>query len=192
MRPLIRWPNLTRTIALIAWVGLVGACATISTGSHYDETNNFGLYETFSWIDENPYINDASSVRVDPLTQSKIQNAIQDKLEQKGYSFVEDRDNADFVLAYVVGTREKIRISSYPVGYRGSWGWHVHGSHYYVHEYTQHSYTEGTLSIDIFDGKTKQPVWHGWAEKSITESDRKDPSAIIKEGVAKLLESFPR
>ncbi|RLA31704.1 MAG: hypothetical protein DRR11_10175, partial [Gammaproteobacteria bacterium] len=146
----------------------------------------------FSWIDENPYISDASTIRVDPLTQSKIQNAIQNQLEQKGYSFVEDRDNADFVLAYTVGTREKIRISSYPVGYRGSWGWHVYGSHYYVHEYTQHSYTEGTLSIDIFDGKTKQPVWHSWAEKSITESDRKDPSAIIKEGVAKLLESFPR
>ncbi|RLA27995.1 MAG: hypothetical protein DRR11_17365, partial [Gammaproteobacteria bacterium] len=86
MRPLIRWPYLTRTIALIALAGLMGACATISTGSHYDETNNFGLYNTFSWIDENPYISDASTIRVDPLTQSKIQNAIQNQLEQKGYS----------------------------------------------------------------------------------------------------------
>jgi len=88
MRPLFRWPYLTRAFALIAWAGLVGACATISTGSHYDETNNFGLYKTFSWIDENPYINDVSTIRVDPLTQSKIQNAIQNQLEQKGYSFL--------------------------------------------------------------------------------------------------------
>ena len=192
MKPLIGWPYLTQTLALVVCAGLLAACATISTGSHYDETNDFGLYKTFSWIDDNPYINDASTVRVDPLTQSKIQNAIRTQLEQKGYSFVEVRDNADFVLAYTVGTREKIQISSYPMGYRGSWGWHVHGSHYYVHEYTQHSYTEGTLSVDIFDGNTKKPVWHGWAEKSITESDRKDPSAVIKEGVAKLLEAFPR
>jgi hypothetical protein len=183
------WPRLA---ILIACSGFLTACATISTGSHYDETTNFGAYRTFSWIDEVPYIGYDSADRVSPLSQSKIARAIRTQLEQKGYSFIDDRDNADFVVAYTIGTREKIRVSSYPVAYQGSWGWHVHGSYYYVREYSEHSYTKGTLGVDIFDGNSKKPVWHGWAEKTISESDRKNPDAIINEGVAKLFESFPR
>jgi hypothetical protein len=192
MKVLIARPSLMRTIAIVAAGTILTACATISTGSHYDETTNFGAYQTFSWIDESPYIADDSSVRVDPLSQSKIQNAIRSELERKNYSITDDRDSADFVVAYTVGTREKIQTTSYPVGYHGSWGWHVHGSYYYVRENAEHRYTEGTLGVDIFDGKSKKPVWHGWAEKTITESDREDPSAVIKEAVAMLFESFPR
>ncbi len=192
MKFLVFRPRLAQIITFLAVSGFLTACATISTGSHFDETTNFGAYQTFSWIDQVPYISDGSTVRISPLTQNKIQQAIQSQLEQTGYSFTEDRENADFVLAYTIGTRDKIRVDSYPVGYRGSWGWHVHGSYYYVREYSEHSYTEGTLGVDIYDGKSNKPVWHGWAEKTITESDREDPSSVIKEGVAKLFQSFPR
>jgi len=191
MRLIVYKQYLVRAIAIIAAGMILTACATISTGSHYDETTNFGVYKTFSWIDDVPYIADDSSVRVSPLSQSKIQNAIQSELERKNYTFTDDRGSADFVIAYTVGTREKIRTTSYPVGYHGDWGWHVHGSYYYVRETTEHRYTEGTLAVDIFDGESKKPVWHGWAEKTITESDREDPSSIIREGVALLFESFP-
>jgi hypothetical protein len=185
-------PRLAQIIAFIVWSGFLVACATISTGSHYDETTNFGAYQTFAWIDEAPYVTDGSTVRISPLTQSKIQQAIQAQLEQGGYSFIEDRENADFVLAYTIGTRDKIRVTSYPASYHGSWGWHVNGSYYYTREISEHSYTEGTLGVDVFDGKSKKPVWHGWAEKTITESDREDPSSVIQEGVTKLFQSFPR
>jgi hypothetical protein len=43
----------------------------------------------------------------------------------------EDQYNADFVLSYTVATRDKIRVSSHLVGYRETWGWHVHASYYY-------------------------------------------------------------
>lgn len=183
---------LAMMMAITAVSAFLTACSTISTGSHYDETTNFGAYQTFSWIDETPYISDESTVRISPLSQSKIQQAIRAELERKGYSFTDERNSADFVVAYTVGTRDTIRVSSYPVAYRGAWGWHVRGSYYYTHETMEHSYTEGTLGVDIFDGKSSKPVWHGWAEKTITESDREDPSSVIREGVAKLFESFPR
>ena len=192
MTSLVFRPRLARIFAFIAVSGFLAACATISTGSHYDETTNFGAYQTFAWIDEIPYIGYDSTDRVSPLSQSKIAQAIRTQLEQKGYSFVDDRDSADFVVAYTIGARQEIRATSYPAGYGGPWGWHVHGSYYYVREYTEHSYTKGTLGVDIFDGRSKKPVWHGWAEKTISESDRKDPDPLIKEGVAKLFKSFPR
>lgn len=184
-RPLAR-------IAVFAAAAVLAACAAIRTGSHYDETTNFGAYTTFSWIDRDPYITDESPARISPLSQSKIQDAIRSELERKGYAFTENRDDADFVVAYTVGTREQIRTTHYPVGFHGSWGWHVHGSYYYIRETIEHRYTEGTLGVDIFDGQMRKPVWHGWAEKTITQSDRADPGPVIREGVAKLFESFPR
>jgi hypothetical protein len=183
--------RLVRTVFLIAFSTVVAACASIRTGSHFNETINFGAYKTFSWIDDVPYVVDDSGIRISPLTQDKIQRAIKSQLTLQGFSFIEEFGAGDFIVAFTVGTREKMRVTSYPSDYRGNWGWHVYGSHYYIREYTEHSYTEGTLGVDIFDGESKQPVWHGWAEKSITESDRKDPSAVILKGVAQLFESFP-
>ncbi|MDH4124913.1 MAG: DUF4136 domain-containing protein [Gammaproteobacteria bacterium] len=172
---------------------LVG-CSTISTGAHYDETTNFGAYKTFSWIGASPYVTAAndSEPAVSPLTRSKIEAALRAGLEAKGYQFVEQDGQADFVLAYTIGTRQEISIDSYPAPYYGAWGWHVRGSHYYVNEVSAHSYTRGTLGVDIFDADSKQPVWHGWAEKTITDDDRKDPSAAINAAVTKLLEAFPK
>lgn len=172
---------------------LVG-CSTISTGAHYDETTNFGAYKTFSWIGANPYItaSGGSGPVVSPLTTAKIEAAIRAGLETKGYQFVEQHDEADFVLAYTIGTRQEISVNSYPPPYYGPWGWHVRGSHYYAYEVSAHSYTRGTLGVDVFDARTKQPVWHGWAEKTVTDDDRKDPSPAINAAVTKLLEKFPK
>jgi hypothetical protein len=128
---------------------------------------------------------------ISPLTQSKIQDAIRIELEKQGFEFRDDRDEADFVVAYTVGARDKVRIDSYPADYRGRWGWHVDYSYYFVREVSAHTYTQGTLGVDIFDNDSNKPVWHGWAEKTITASDRADPSKTINVGVAKLFESFP-
>ncbi len=167
-------------------------CTTIDTGAHYDETNDFGAYETFSWVDDEPYVRGDGEVQVSPLTHRIIREAIRSELERRGYTYTDDRNDGDFAIAYTVGTRERLSVDHYPAYFRGAWGWHVHGSHYYVHEYRPHSYTRGTLSVDIFDVESGQPVWHGWAEKTITESDRENPREPIQESVAKLFEEFPR
>lgn len=187
-----RWSALL--VACGMTMSLLAACATISTGAHYNETTDFGAYQTFSWIDENPYVAapDDSATAVSPLTHAKIQNAIRAGFESKGFEFVEQRDRADFVIAYTIGTREEISVDSYPAPYFGAWGWHVSGSRYYVHELSAHSYTRGTLAVDVFDGASKQPVWHGWAQKTVTADDRKDPTPSINAAVNKLLLEFPR
>lgn len=178
------------TVTLFTY-GLLGACTTIQTGSHFDETTNFGAYRTFSWVDDEPYVTDESSIRVSPLTQQNVQDAIRNELIRSGHTYSDNRDEADFLVAYTVGTRDRIRVTSYPVDYPGNWGWHVYGSHYYIREFSAHSYTEGTLGVDIFDGKTSKPVWHGWVEKTISSSDRENPEPMIREGVARLFENFP-
>lgn len=183
---------ISRNVALVLAIAGLWGCSSIRTGSHLDGTNDFSRYETFSWIAENPYVGHDSDDAISPLAQAKIKSAISDQLEFKGYTYTANPDAADFIVSYTVGSREKLRTTSYPSAYHGSWGWHVRGSYYYVREYEEHSYTESTLAVDIFDGASKKPVWHGWAGKTVTESDRKNPDEVIKNSVAKLLEAFPR
>jgi len=180
-----------KSLFLLILAGLLCSCATINTGSHFDETANFGAYKSFSWIDDEPMISMDSSIPVSALALSMIETAIQSELTVKGYAFAENREDADFVVGYTIGTRENIRVDSYPAHYRGRWGWHVPYSYYYYQDISAHSYTKGTLSVDIFDNESGKPVWHGWAEKTVSQSDREDPTPAIKEGVRMLFESFP-
>lgn len=177
---------------LLIVAGTLGACATINTGSYADEDTDFGSYQSYSWIDDSPYIEAASDVRVNALALSMIESSMQAQLEQRGYQFIEDREAADLLVAYTVGTRERIRMESYPVGYRGHWGWHDPHSHYYFRHVSAENYTHGTLGVDIFDNETGKPVWHGWAEKTVTDDDRANPGPTIKDGIAKLFQSFPK
>ena len=180
-------------IATALFLGAVlTGCATIKTGAHQDESASFRTYQTFAWIADNPLIlGDGEATAVSPLSQKKITGAIESELRAKGFRYSTDRDQADFVLSYTVGTREKLEARSYPSGYRGSWGWHMYGLYYYTTEVDHRTYTEGTLGIDIFDGNSKQPVWHGWASKTILASDRENPSPAIREAVAGIFTHFP-
>ena len=184
--------RLPGTMFLLLFAGLLSGCATINTGSHFDETADVRSYQSFSWIENDPLISVDSTIPVSALAKSMIKTAIRDELTEKGYTFVEDRDEADFVVAYTIGTRENIRVDSYPVEYRGRWGWHVPYTYYDYREVSAHSYTKGTLSVDVFDNESRKPVWHGWAEKTITQSDREDPGPSINAGVNLLFGSFPR
>jgi hypothetical protein len=186
------WRRLLAVSIIVVLTSTLAACATISTGSYSDKSTNFGDYESFSWIDDEPYIPPDASLAISALAKSMIESAIRRQLEQRGCSFTDDRVAADLLLAYTVGVREKTMIQSYPVGYRGHWGWHYPYSHYYFRNVSADNYTQGTLGVDVFDNETGKPVWHGWAEKTVTDSDRTDPAPTIEEGVAKLFASFPR
>jgi hypothetical protein len=178
--------------ALILIGAFVTGCATVKSGAHHDEFASFGNYQSFAWIADKPLIlGDGDQPSISPLAEKKIVQAINDELTGKGFTYSENPDQADFVVAYTVGTREKIVATSYPTAYRGRWGWHLYGRYYYQTEVVHRTYTEGTLGIDIFDGKTKKPVWHGWASKTVTSADRNDPSPAIEEAVAEIIKRFP-
>ena len=123
-------------------------------------------------------------------------STIKDSLEAKGYRQVNNPQAADFVLSFTIGSREEIRVDSYPsmggagYGYPRHWGW---GRSYYGYgtDTTVRQYTRGMLAVDIFDVSQRRPVWHGVAEKKINESDRADAEGTIRAAVDAVLEGFP-
>ena len=118
---------------------------------------------------------------------------VESVLGASGYKLVPDADSADFALSFTIGSRDEIKVDSYPsmsagYGYPGRWGGAYYG---YGTETTVRQYTEGMLAIDVFDVEERRPVWHGVASKTISDSDRKDSGATIQAAVDAILAGFP-
>lgn len=182
-------------IAVMA--AFLSGCASGFKATHdHDPEHDFSAYQTFAWISARPMMVGATAGARNPLVEPRVMSAISDALVTKGYTKVDEAKSADFVLSFTVGSREEIRIDSYPTGYggygaygrRGGWGgaYYGYGGHTSVRQYTR-----GVLAIDIFDVKKRQPVWHGVADKTISESDREDMVGTIKAAVDAILAGFP-
>jgi hypothetical protein len=173
-------------VLLLAWFTL--GCAGVQARSDFDPNARFDAYHSFAWLGEAPGTlpGGAGSEGVDPLLARRIRESIESHLEARGYRKVDDPAAADFVVSFSLGKREKIQIQSGPTlggGYYGYGGWYAGSS------VTATSYTEGTLSIDIFDGRSHLAVWHGWASKRVNEAT--DRAALVDEVVGAILAKFP-
>jgi len=164
----------------------------------HDTSMEFGDYRNYAWLSENPMKVGPTSQIGNPLLEPRIMSAVEDNLNAKGYTKVTERGSADFVLSFTVGSREEIKVDSYPsmtsgVGYGyprhwGGWGGAYYG---YGTETSVRQYTTGMLAVDIFDVEERRPVWHGVAEKTINESDREDAEGTIRDAVTAVLAGFP-
>lgn len=177
--------------ALVVLISL-GACATtIRASSDYYAQADFGSFERYAWMSDMPFIVPTGyEVAVSPLNQRRIKEAVESELAVKGLTLIDDPGSADFVVSLTVGTRDRVDVGAYPVRYRGTWGWR-NTFYYYGADVDAHAYTEGTLAIDIFDETTKQPIWHGWATKRITNSDLINAGEQIQAAVKAIFADFP-
>ncbi len=126
---------------------------------------NFGAYKTFAWANSLP------PQGMDPVEYQKIQSDVELGLASKGY---QKASTGDISLILTVGARQKTDFES--------WGW-------FGMQTDAYSYTQGTLSVDAFDTKTKRAVWHGHATETVNPD--KPDSGKIDDAVAKLMGRFP-
>lgn len=177
---------------------LLSACASTFEASYdHDPANDFTNYQSFAWISKNPMKVGQGVTVANPLLEPRITSALEKALVAKGYKYVIEPKNADFVVSFTIGSREEIKVDSYPSmsagygrAYPGHWGWG--GMYYGVGTETQvRQYTEGMLAVDIFDVQARRPVWHGVATKRINDSDRENLEATIQAAVDAILVGFP-
>ena len=66
-------------------------------------------------------------------------------------------------------------------------GW---GQGYATTTFSEEDYLEGTLVLDVFDGKTRDQVWQGVATGTVTEDPGKREKAIPR-NIAALMKKYP-
>ena len=173
---------------------LLLACQTPIQG-HFevDQSAPFDTYTTYAWISKEPLVRpqpgvSGAEIRISPLVDQRIRAAVERNLQAKGFERSERVQSAHLALSFSVGARQEIRVDSYPsrAGYRygpyahGGWASDVRTS------------TKGTLAIDVFDVRSKQAVWHGWAESRISASMSQEArTELVNRAVDSILKSFP-
>ena len=188
----------SRLLCTIFSLVLIAGCASTFEASYdHDPANDFKKYQSFAWISKNPMKVGKGVNVANPLLEPRITSTLEKALAAKGYKYVIEPKDADFVVSFTIGSREEIKVDSYPsmsagygMGRPGHWGW---GSMYYGYgtETQVRQYTEGMLAVDIFDVKERRPVWHGVATKRINDSDRDDMDATIRAAVDAIVAGFP-
>ena len=180
-------------IIMLTLICIVSGCAsTQKSRVNFDRNSEISTahYQKFAWLKESKIL--VTPDDVNPVMKVRMDDAIEQAFIAKGYQLVDDAEQADFTISYTMGSRDKIKSDSLPVFYRFGFGW---GSRYYGginlgNETRVQSYTEGKLAIDVYDVKSHQPVWHGWAVKRIKTVDQDNPGKAIKLEVEQVVAQF--
>lgn len=180
------------SLIFVALFSLVGCESTSPAKVSFDQNTSIETihYKTFAWLSEQKIMSLTGGLN--PINKVRIETAIEAAFKAKGYQLITDAEAADFAISYTVGSRDKIKVDSFPTTYRTGFGW---GRGYYGGvamgtETRVRQYEEGKLAIDIFDVKSHQPAWHGWAVKRISSSDKENPEAVINTIVNQVVAQF--
>src|SRR6266849_3942075 len=146
----------------------------------YDRSANFGQYKTYSW----EHVKTKDTLDVD-----RIKNAVNAALAAKGWTLLDS--GGDVCIVAMEITRNQQTLNTFYDGFGGGWGWRRFGGGGFGEATTtEQDYKEGTLVVDMFDAKTKQLVWRGSAEDTLSDKADKNEKNLDK-GVAKMFKDFP-
>lgn len=192
--------NQIKKILVTTLVIMVASCSsTYKAKVNFDKNTNVDTinYKTFAWLTPAKIM--APVEDFNPVMKLRVDEEIEQAFIAKGYQLLTNAEQADFTISYTVGNRDKIKVSHYPSTYNARFAWGpryyrghfggMYGSHMGT-ETRVFQYTEGKLAIDVYDVKSHQPAWHGWATKRLTSDDKEAPSSVIKEVVNEVVAQF--
>jgi len=180
-----------KNVMFLTFLTLFMGCSGIEVSQDYDMAADFSNLKTFTW-----YLvkqKKTGDLRVDnPLLDSRIREAVDRSLSQKGYKRI-SQGTPNFYVGYKYAILTRIRSERVSTGFgfgfggSGSFGGIGIGTGSDVREYD-----EGMLVIDITDAKNRKLLWRGTGTRRV--SRHSDPERITKEvneNVDKILAQFP-
>lgn len=152
----------------IALLLALGACASSNMPRFTAQAApefNVGALRTYSWAFT------GTQQGVNPILFQSIRDQIDSSLAARGFQKVDG--DSDFIVGFTLGARDRVDVTNwgatgafYPGwGRPAGWGW----SHNY-RPVDVRTVTQGSLAMDIFDGRTKRPIWHGMATRDLSRS----------------------
>ena len=160
-----------RTMAAAAWFALLISCQSTPEAQYdFDDSRDYSLYSSFSWISDAPLSFHNNSTHASPMLEERLKEAAKEAFQQRGLTFTEDRDEADLLISFTVGSRDRILLEGYPQPsvYVDAYN---DGTYWVDNSRLLGQFVEGQVCIDLFDRKSGYPVWHGTVREPISEQD---------------------
>jgi Domain of unknown function (DUF4136) len=171
--------KISRLLLLGGAISVVCLFAKVTTD--YDHKAAFANYHTYSWIGVNVQ---------EPLWIDRIKSAVDSQLTAKGWQKVASAGDAS--ISAVGATHNEQTLNTFYDGpgfggwfHRGWWGGAGGMS-----TTTVENTPIGTLHIDIFDGKTKNVIWHAGMSDSLSSKPEKNDEKLNK-NVEEAFKNFP-
>ena len=168
--------------ALILAVSLVAVPSFAQkTTIDYDEGADFTKLSTYAWQVGTPIPNQ--------LMDQRVIAAVDYHLSMLGY--VKTDGTPDVYVTYHAATQEQQSVSTTGYGYGGGGRrYRRYGGGMSSSTSRVHTYTKGTLVVDIWDAAEKSLMWRGTSTDTLSDKPEKNEKKINK-SMEKLFKDFP-
>jgi hypothetical protein len=173
MKPIVR-----TAVSTVLFLVALGTALAQQVKTDFDHQANFSQYKTYSWQEIKP---------ADSLWDARIQRAVDAQLVAKGWTKVES--GGDVAVVAIATSHTERTLQTFYDGMGGGWRWRGFGGMGEATT-TEQDYKEGTLVVDMYDAKTKQLIWRGSSEDTVSNNAQKNEKNLDK-GVAKMFKKFP-
>jgi hypothetical protein len=157
-------------------VALAGAAGAQQVHTDYDKHLDFSQFHTYSW---------SRIMTENPLWQRRIQDAVDKQLEAKGWQRVDS--GGDVMLTAVGAAKNQQEYQTFYNGFGPGWRWGGFGNEATT---TAINYRVGTLVVDIYKAQTKELIWRGTSEDTLSDNPEKNEQKLGK-AVSKMFDRFP-
>ena len=173
MKPIVR-----TAVSTVLFLVALGTALAQQVKTDFDHQANFSQYKTYSWQEIKP---------ANSLWDARIQRAVDAQLAAKGWTKVES--GGDVAVVAIATSHTERTLQTFYDGVGGGWRWRGFGGMGEATT-TEQDYKEGTLVVDLYDAKTKQLIWRGSSEDTVSNNAQKNEKNLDK-GVAKMFRKFP-
>jgi hypothetical protein len=151
-----------------------------------------GQCKSFAWAGAFRTDNPMRGTIANPVNESRLRSAITAHLQTLGVSLA--ASNADCLVGYGIGST--LAVNWYPAGWPygygywgwggpwGPWGW---GGGWDV----PYTYRQGVIGIDLYDAKTREPLWHASVDQDLYGATGPEAQKRIDAAVDALFTKFP-
>lgn len=180
----MRWP-LYAVGALLAASASLPGCAPMRVSAQVDPRTDFSHAATFDWgpADALP----AGDPRLDAngFFQDHMQGAVERQMLLKGYDRARAQDVPDLRIHFHAVVRERLNVGAVDARQGLCAAADCAG--------TVTEFEEGTLIVDVMDGRTNRLVWRGWAQEPMGDvlQNRDALAKRIDRAVKGLMSALP-
>ncbi len=149
---------------------------------------------TFSWAGSFRTDSPVRGTIANPVNEARLRAAITAHLQMLGTQLA--TSDADCLVGYGIGAHNVVE-GAYPIGWGVGFGWHRGGwgggwgggAWGYDGPYV---YREGIIGVDLYDAKSREPLWHASANQDLTGITGEKAEKKISDAVDAIFAKYPR
>jgi hypothetical protein len=171
-------------------MALLGGCTTLRVTTDHNPKTTIATCHTYTWASEFRATHGEPQAFANPVNESRLRDAIASNMQAKGIQPAATGATADCTVGYGIGVRNVVEGEGYPGwGWGYGWGWR--------HSYMMgawdepYAYSEGRVSVDVYDAQSHQPIWHASVNEDVTKLTGDAAQLKINAAVAAIFTKFP-